>query len=201
MQSGLNVPPWLAPRWRKDPALTARLQLEPARRFLESPSRYESRWYMETPYFPRSVSWSAAAALESGVDMRSPLLDRRIIHFAASRPVSERGYRGEGKRVLRESVRSLIPDSVTAHRPVKTGIPRGYLHRRMKAGFREALARVFAGRTSALVEAGLLDPEALRHSTEEYLSTEAHILGIQLFLTLQGELWLRAIGNFPESSG
>lgn len=201
MQTGLNVPPWLATRWKTDPGLRERRDLEPARRFLESPSRYESRWYVETPYFPRSVSWASAVALESGVDMRSPLLDKRIIEFAASRPVSERGYRGEGKRVLRESVRSLIPDSVTAHRPVKTGIPRGYLHRRMKAGFREALKRVFSQHSSALVEAGLLDAEGLRRSTEEYFSTEAHILGVQLFLTLQGELWLRAIGGFPESTG
>lgn len=201
MQTGLNVPPWLAQKWKTDPGLRERQHLEPARRFLESPSRYESRWYVETPYFPRSVSWASAAALESGVDMRSPLLDKRIIAFAASRPVSERGHRGEGKLVLRESVRSLIPDSVTAHRRVKTGIPRGYLHRRMKAGFREALGRVFSDRPSALVEAGLLDAAALRRSTEEYLSTEAHILGVQLFLTLQGELWLRAIGGFQEAPG
>jgi asparagine synthase (glutamine-hydrolysing) len=200
-QGGLNVPPWLAPRWTSDAALRRRRAPEPSRRFLESPSQYESRWYVETPYFPRAVSWASAIALETGVEMRSPLLDQRIIRFAASRPVSERGYRGEGKRVLRESVRSLIPDSVTAHRPVKTGIPRGYLHRRMKAGFREALGRVFGSQSSALVAAGLLDAEALRRSTEEYLSTEAHILGVQLFLTLQGELWLRSVSGFSEGSG
>jgi asparagine synthase (glutamine-hydrolysing) len=201
MQSGLNVPSWVAAKWQADEALRARQESEPRRRFLESPSRYESRWYVETPYFPRAVSWASAIALETGVEMRSPLLDRRIIDFAASRPVSERGYRGEGKRVLRESVRTLIPDSVTAHRPVKTGIPRGYLHRRMKVGFREALDRVFGQGVGALEAAGLLDADALRRSTAEYLANEQHILGVQLFLTLQGELWLRSVRGFSDPNG
>jgi len=200
-QGGLNVPTWLADRWRESPALRVRRDSEPRRRLLESPSRYESRWYVETPYFPRAVSWASAIALECGVDMRSPLLDKRIIDFAASRPVSERGYRGEGKRVLRESVRTLIPESVTAHRPVKTGIPRGYLHRRMKAGFQEALERVFGSGGGALEGAGLLDPSVLRRSVSEYLSNEKHVLGVQLFLTLQGELWLRSVGGFPDPGG
>ena len=67
MQSGLNVPSWVAARWKADAALRARLESEPRRRFLESPSQYESRWYVETPYFPRAVGWASAIALETGV--------------------------------------------------------------------------------------------------------------------------------------
>lgn len=193
---GMNLPPWLAPQWRTDAGLRHRLESEPRRRLLESPSRFESRWYVETPYFPRAVSWAGAIATESGVEVRSPLLDRRIIEFAASRPLSERAWRGETKLTLREAVRTLIPDSVLAHRPTKTGIPRGYLHRQMRSGFPKALEHVFAGGRSRLEEAGLASGERLRESARDYSRNHAHVLGVQLLLTLQCELWLRSVSGW-----
>jgi hypothetical protein len=71
----------------------------------------------------------------------------------------------------------------------------------MKAGFQEALDRVFGSGEGALQAAGLLDTEALRRSATEYFSSEKHVLGVQLFLTLQGELWLRSMGGFPDPTG
>jgi len=71
----------------------------------------------------------------------------------------------------------------------------------MKAGFQEALERVFGSGGGALEGAGLLDPSVLRRSVSEYLSNEKHVLGVQLFLTLQGELWLRSVGGFPDPGG
>ncbi len=189
----MELPPWLVGPWREDARIKARTGSEPARRFLESPSGYESRWYVETPYFPRAVSWANAIATECGVEVRSPLLDRRIIEFAASRPLSERAWRGESKIVLREAVRTLIPDSVLAPRPTKTGIPRGYLHRQMRTGFPGALERVLDSPRLKLEEIGLVDRNRLRESAAAYLETQPHVLGVQLLLTLQCELWLRSV--------
>jgi asparagine synthase (glutamine-hydrolysing) len=189
----MELPPWLTDRWRVDGRLKNRTVSEPTRRFLESPSGFESRWYVETPYFSRAVSWANAIALECGVEVRSPLLDRRIIEFAASRPLSERVWRGQSKVVLREAVRSLVPDSVLAPRPTKTGIPRGYLHRQMRSGFPSALERVLGFQRLRLEELGLIDRSKFRESAELYAQTQPHILGVQLLLTLQCELWLRSL--------
>ena len=189
----MDLPPWLDARWRSGTRLKGRTGSEPKRRLLENPSGYESRWYVETPYFPRAVSWANAIATECGVEVRSPLLDRRIIEFAASRPLSERAWRGQSKVVLREAVRTLIPDSVLAPRPTKTGIPRGYLHRQMRSGFPEALERALGRRRLVLEEVGLIDRESLRESARAYLETQPHVLGVQLLLTLQCELWLRSL--------
>ena len=188
-----SLPAWLTPAWKTGEVLRARAALEPPRRWLESPAGYESRWYTRTPYFPRAVSWSGAVALEAGVEARSPLMDRRIILFAAGRPLAERVAPGESKLVLREAVRSLIPDSVLAPRPQKTGIPRAYLHRRLRDELPGRVAGVFTGDRSLLQEIGVIDLTKYRHHLERYLTTGDHITGVQLLLTLQCEVWLRTL--------
>lgn len=189
-----NLPPWLTAEWVTDSRARSRLSPEPFRRFMESPSAYEFRWHLETPYFPRAVSWARALALESGVEVRSPLLDRRIIEFASKCPIGEKSRGGESKIVLREAVRGLIPDWVTAHRTTKTGIPRGYLHRQYATGLPQALEEIFgSGRRSRLEEMGIIDRTALIDASKRYQTNSEHIPGVQLYLTLQAELWLRSL--------
>lgn len=188
-----NLPPWLTSEWVSDSRARSRVSPEPFRRLLESPAKYEYRWHLETPYFPRAVSWARALALESGVEVRSPLLDRRIIEFASHCPISEKSWRGESKIVLREAVRGLIPEFVTAHRTTKTGIPRGYLHRQYATGLPEALDEVFVSGRSQLEELGIIDRGALIDASRRYQTNSDHIPGVQLYLTLQAELWLRSL--------
>ncbi|MGQ0649173.1 MAG: asparagine synthase-related protein [Gemmatimonadaceae bacterium] len=190
-----TLPSWLAPSWKERAALQSRVDLEPSRRLFESPSAYESRWYTTTPYFPRAVSWAGAIALEGGVEVRSPIMDRRIITFAASRPLSERAAAGESKLLLRQAMKGLIPDSVLAPRPTKTGIPRAYLHRRIGSELPAAAAQVFANDRSLLADLGIIELALYREALAKYLTTTEHIAGVQLLLTLQCELWLRSVAN------
>lgn len=189
-----QLPSWLAPIWRDGRSLRLRTELEPARRFLESPAAYESRWYTQTPYFPRSVSWAAAIALEAGTDTRSPLLDRRLVEFAASRPLTERVAPGETKVLLRRAMEGLIPASVLAPRPTKTGIPRASLHRRLREELPQEVETLFRGTSGKLSDLGVIDLAAYRAALGEYLKTGDHITGVQLLLTFQCELWLRSLG-------
>ena len=187
-----SLPAWLAGEWPRDANLFARAGLEPARRLLESPSAYESRWYVETPYFPRAAAWAASLALQAGVAVRSPLLDRRVLDFAASRPLAERVGVTDSKLVLREAMRGLIPDDVLAPRPFKTGVPRGYLARQMDRDFLPMFGEVFrsASRLGAL---GIVEDRALRAAAVDLATRPDHITRVQLFLTLQAELWVRSI--------
>jgi hypothetical protein len=189
-----TLPPWLASPWGEDARVRRRARLEPPRRFFESPAAYESRWYTRTPYFPRAVSWAGAIALGAGVDVRSPLLDRRVMRFAASRPLAERVAPGESKVLLREAVKGLIPASVLASRKTKTGIPRGYLHRRLGAELATAAGRVF-GRRSLLSDLGIVDATRYLRGIADYSQSAEHMLGVQLLLTLQCELWLRSVAG------
>ncbi|MBL8981584.1 MAG: hypothetical protein JNL26_05340, partial [Gemmatimonadetes bacterium] len=153
---------------------------------------YESRWYVETPYFPRAAAWAASLALQAGVAVRSPLLDRRVLDFAASRPLSERVGISDSKLVLREAVRGIIPEEVLAPRAFKTGVPRGYLARQMDRSFLPMFAEVF-GAPSELSTMGIVDVAALRRAAADLGPRPNHVTRVQLFLTLQAELWVRSI--------
>jgi asparagine synthase (glutamine-hydrolysing) len=194
---GQSLPSWLNRGLARDPALLARTSREPARRLLEGAAAYESRWYVRSPYFPRAVSWATAFALREGIEVRSPILDQRIIHFAASRPVLERAPLEGGKALVRQAMKGLVPDSVLAPRPQKTGIPRAYFHQRMREEFAAVFANVFdaPGAEVRLADLGLIDLDALRRAHANYEGSGEHFAGIQLYLTLQAEVWLRAIGT------
>ncbi len=185
-----GMPDWLSRRWRSDPDVQRRALLEPARRLFEGPAAYESRWYVETPYFPRASAWAAGLALQRGVLVRSPLLDRRVLDFAASRPLAERAVSGDTKLVLKAAMRGLIPEGVLAPRKFKTGVPRGYIARRMESEFSRAFDEVFSS-ASVLAELGLIDLTALRRAQNS--ARVDHLTRVHLFLTLQAELWVRSV--------
>lgn len=194
---GQELPSWLRAEVARDPALLARTMREPPRRTLEGVAAYESRWYLTSPYFPRAVSWAAAFALSEGIEVRSPILDQRVIEFAAARPVLERSPVDGGKVLLREAMKGLVPDSVLAPRPRKTGIPRAYFHQRMREEFAAVFAGVFETRDRGvfLADLGLVDLVELRRAHAAYASSGEHFAGIQLYLTLQAELWLRSLST------
>ncbi|MBK8250916.1 MAG: hypothetical protein IPK85_26505 [Gemmatimonadetes bacterium] len=187
-----SLPSWISEPWRRDEQLLRRAALEPSRRLLESPSGFESRWYVETPYFPRAAAWAAGLALQAGVVVRSPLLDRRVLDFAASRPLSERVSASDSKLLLKAAVQGLAPASVLAPRPFKTGIPRGYLARQMDRSFLPMFRQTFSS-PSRLVHMGLIDQGKLEAAVDQVARVPDHITRVQLFLTLQAELWLRSI--------
>jgi len=195
-----SLPSWITPGVRTALVERGWTRAELSRGILEGPAAFESRWYLTAPYMPRALSWTHDFALQTGIEVRSPLLDRRVVEFAASRPVVERASIKESKRLLKESMRGLIPDSVLAPRPYKTGVPRGYFHRQMAAGFEAVLEGVF-GKSSApernlrLVDLGILDLEALFRAVVMYKESEDHLTGVQLFLTVEAELWLRTHGG------
>jgi asparagine synthase (glutamine-hydrolysing) len=189
-----TLPSWLRPEIASDARLRARASPEPSRRLLEGPAAHESRWYITSPFFPRAAGWTASFALQEGVEVRSPLMDERVVRFAASRPLLERAPLGGGKRVLRSAVTGLVPDTVLAPRPKKTGVPRGYFHRRLADEFAPVFREVFSSGSDGcrLADLELIELSKLRAAYEQYLESRDHILGVNLYLTLQAEAWLRS---------
>jgi asparagine synthase (glutamine-hydrolysing) len=191
-----SIAPWIAKDVATDEALLERSRADPPRRAYEGAGAHESRWYLTTPYFARSVTWASTAALVHGVDVRSPLLDRRVIEIAARRPLLERTPYFGGKPMLREASRGLVPDEVLKPRTFKTGVPKGYLGRQLGRSLAAALSRTFdvpAGGIR-LVDLRLIDNAGLKLAIAEQTSNPEHIRGVQLFLTLSAEWWLRGHG-------
>jgi asparagine synthase (glutamine-hydrolysing) len=158
----------------------------------------ETHAYLRFPFFARIVSTLRTFALEEGVELRSPLLDDRVVGFAARRPWNERAEGRETKIVLRRAMRGLVPDHVLAPRPHRTGITSAYFLRQMR------------GPGRALVEATLQDPllaslgvihlPRLRAAWAHVLEHDDDELGARVYFTLQAELWLRARASLLPTS-
>ena len=152
--------------------------------------RREAHFFLAAPVFPRAFQCLAGFALDAGVELRSPLYDKRVVEFACARPREERNDARETKRLLRAAMRGLLPDEVLAPRPRRTGITTAYSDRRMRSEFPLLLAR--HGKMQMLADLGIVDPDAMRQGWEEYCRTGSTALKIPLFLTMHVELWLQA---------
>lgn len=184
------LPAWIAPAFARTHDLEARERAHNPRLRRAGPAAREAHWYLTAPYFARAYGLVSAFALEMGIEIRSPLLDARVVELAAGRPREERNEGREIKRLLRASMRGLLPDPVLAPRDDKTGTLDGYFAEGMRRDFTRLAARAF--RAPRLAELGIVDPAALHAACDEYARTEDGSLGFGLVQTLQVELWLRA---------
>lgn len=165
--------------------------------------RTESFRYFTLPAFPRGFRELGSFARDGGVELRSPLLDARVVEFATARPREDRNMGLETKRLLRRAMHGLLPDHVLAPRPRRTGITVAYSDRRMRESMPALLEHMFADQL-VLAELGIVEPGRLRGAWDEYLRTGALHVKIPLFLTLHAEFWLRArraeaTGRFDET--
>jgi asparagine synthase (glutamine-hydrolysing) len=186
-----RVPSWMDTDFAARESLEARARASaPGEGRAGSRSGAEARWYLTHPLFPKVFSVVAEIALEEGVESRSPLLDNRVIQLAATRPIEERSSGGETKRLLREAMRGLLPESVLAPRARRTGVTGAFFERSMRAEAGRWIAALF--RESRLAELGIISREGVHRGWEQYLQSGDGTLASQLFFTVQTELWLRA---------
>jgi asparagine synthase (glutamine-hydrolysing) len=125
------------------------------------------------------------ASMANGLECRAPMLDHRLVEFAASLPMRYKLHRGRGKRILKLAFPELLPTSVT---------------RRPKMGFGVPLAAWFRGELRQYAHDVLLDGRArsrgyFRPGAVERLLAEhesgAFDHGYRLWGLLVFELWHR----------
>lgn len=151
----------------------------------------ENRCYLTAPMFAAGASYMSSALLEEGIEARSPLLDRRIVEFALRRPVEERASGAETKVLLRRAAAGLLPEAVLAPRARRTGVTSGYSSREMRRHYPTLFGDVFKSRL-LLAELGIVEPEVLRRSVDDYLTRGGDFVRVALFHALKTEMWLRA---------
>lgn len=183
---------WFDPKFVRDSGLrdlaaSAAPQVIPGM----SRSACEARWILTQPHFERVVSTTAGFALEAEVESRLPLLDRRLIDFAMTRPWWERRSKGEDKHLIRHAMKDMLPPEALAPRPLKTGSLGGYFGRALRRVLPELLHLT---EQPVLAELGIVDRSRLQHAASVYRRSlhQDNDLGVALLSTLQAELWLRA---------
>ena len=151
----------------------------------------EIDWFFTCLYMSRAFSLLGSFALENGVELRSPLSDRRVIEFALSRPWWERSSGRETKLLLRRAMRGLLPDDVLAARSRRTGITGGHSHRWMRDVFPQLLEQTL-NKPLVLAEMGIVNPDRLRTAARTYAARGGTAFTrVNMLYTLQTELWLR----------
>ena len=142
---------------------------------------YDAKTYLPDDVLTKVDRMSMLNTLE----VRTPLLDQRIVEFSARLPFSMKVRQGITKWVLRESTKQLLPDAVLRRGKRGFGIP---LHRWMDHGLR-TLARetLLDGRCA---RRGWLNPKglaALLDRNSRQPGRRAH----QIFALTCLELWAR----------
>jgi hypothetical protein len=150
----------------------------------------EMAWYLSNQYFARVFGCVSTFAREEGVEIRSPLYDRRVIEFALTRPRWERSSGRETKTLLRAAMHGLLPDNVLRTRATRTGVTGGYFTRSMREHLPAIVDEFFDN--SVLAQFGVIDALHFRRSVNEYARGVESNFAASLYFTLQTELWLRS---------
>ncbi|NUO62045.1 MAG: hypothetical protein HOQ11_02685 [Gemmatimonadaceae bacterium] len=151
----------------------------------------ELEWFVTQPFYARSRAMNRAVAARGGVELRAPLLDQRLVEFAMSRPATERTSMGQGKRLLRRAMRGLLPESVLAPRPYKTGNLNGYFTASFLA--REQTVRAMVSEPLMLEEIGIIDGRKYRGAVDHFFRQRCDApFRLELTQTLMCEQWLRS---------
>ena len=154
----------------------------------EDHATHEMRWYLTDPYFSAINCVVAEAALECGTELRSPLMDERIVRLALSRPQEERSSRGETKRLLRRAMRGLLPAETLKPRSQRTGTTANYFRRGLRLGT-DWVPELF--RQSRLADMGLIRPDVFLRWWDWFTEGGEGPWDVALCATVQTERWLQ----------
>ncbi len=120
-----------------------------------------------------------------GLECRSPMLDHKVVELAARMPLAVKQSVRQGKLVLTETFRDLIPSDIQTRKKMGFGVP---IDHWMRNELKPLLHDVLLSRKCE--ERGLLNPAAVRQLVEEHTSSKFdHAYRLWNLLCL--ELWHR----------
>ena len=110
LREGLYSPEFLRLRgdYRAEQPFIAMMRAAPARSGLDRAQYADLKFWLPGDILTKVDRASMATSLEA----REPLLDHRLIEFAASLPEGERVHQGQGKWVLKQAMRRYLPDDI-----------------------------------------------------------------------------------------
>jgi Asparagine synthase len=187
------IPAWLDESLQMSPVLRARRRIETKRRPGEGVSALGRTWFLNSAFPERTNALVFSICQQQGVELRTPLLDNRIIQFAALRPRWESNSGRQNKHLLRRSMEGLLPSEVIAPRADRTGLPESYLHRTLRAHLVEARDTFTDG--TFLAKTGIVDHRKLLADVDSFLAgrwTDEE-RAATVVAAVQAEWWLRTL--------
>src|SRR5260221_1312179 len=162
--------------WREERRLMARRQGD----WLAPLQHLDLTRYLPLDVLTKVDRMSMAHSLE----VRVPLLDHRLVEFAATLPLPDRLRGRSTKHLLKRALQGLVPDAIL---------------QRPKRGFAIPLGRWFQGPLRGFARDLLLSPHSFARDVFERPALERLLsgpsdgdLGLKLWTVLSFELWCRA---------
>ena len=188
-----EIPRWVADGMRRSEELRARRRIDVPRRPGEGLSALGRTWFLRSSFPERITALLFSICQSQGVEIRTPLLDNRVVRFAATRPRWESNSGRQNKHLLRRSMHGLLPDEVIAPRAERTGLPATYLERTLHAHLLEGRDAFRSG--MLLAEVGVVDHRVLLGEINSYLDGAWSDLerANALLMAVQSEWWLRSL--------
>jgi asparagine synthase (glutamine-hydrolysing) len=172
--------------WKQMAATLARQQAGPDGHWLSALQYLDIKHYLPLDILTKVDRMSMANSLET----RVPLLDHKLVEFAATIPPGLRLRDGNTKHIFKQAMRGILPDSI---------IDRG------KQGFAVPLDHWFRAGLGSYVRELLLSPasKARRIFNPDYiekllqLQHRGRSLDLQLWTLISFELWCRTFLDRP----
>jgi len=186
------VPAWSRATFEHFDALVELNRIPLQRRPGEAHASLDQSWCLRHVTAERIATLLTLIGLLEGVEVRSPLFDQRVIHFAAGRPLAESYSRRENKRLLRGAFKGLLPESVLGKRAERTGLPTRYLKRTAVAHAEWAATEWLNG--MILADMGVIEGRKFLDRAKEIPGRGIADLaeGVAIVAAVQTECWLRA---------
>ena len=105
------------------------------------------------------------ASMAHSLEVRTPFLDYEFVEWAASLPSGAKLKGGEGKHVLKESLRPLLPEEILFRKKMGFAVP---LDVWFRGSLKDHIAEVVRG--PRLAGCGVFDPGQLQRLVEEHQS-------------------------------
>lgn len=138
-------------------------------------------------YLPENILFKVdRASMASSLEVRAPFLDRALAEFAATLPADARLRGRTGKRLLRQTLKSRVPDEVLERKKRGFGIPGDHWLRRAGGDFVKDL---LLGTTAT--RRGIFRPEAVAALVKAHASG-SHRTWRAVWALLMFELWCQA---------
>lgn len=125
------------------------------------------------------------ATMAHGLEVRSPLLDHRLMEFAAALPPEYKRRGTETKVLMRKALADVLPREILTRPKMGFGVPLGEWFRADLRGLAEEL--LLESRTT---QRGYFDSRALRTLLDQHFAGR-HNHGYRLWALLMLELWHR----------
>jgi len=147
-----------------------------------SAARYlDMKAYLPLDILTKVDRMSMAHSLEA----REPLLDHRLVEFAATIPPEMLLRGGTTKWIFKEAMRGILPDDIIDRRKHGFAVPLGRWFRGKLGGFVRDLLLTKRSR-----ERGIFNPAAIENLVRSH--EEGRQLDLQIWTLLSFELWCRA---------